>query len=257
MYLSSKLISEWHPKNSMGPKKIKSKSRLKVWWLCQKNSCEHKHEWEARIYSRTLGRGCPFCAGQKICPCNSVAGKNPELAKEWHPTKNKFKPEEIALYSRKVAVWRCSRKGCGREWKDKISKRAQGSLGCPTCKGRYSHGEKNVEAKLERKGIIFSSQKKISYQGSNMFLDFYLPDYNVAIEFDGIQHFKPISYFGGKIKFQRQQLLDQYKNFYCTENKIPLLRIHYLDMIEFEQLLDFLVTPCSFTYLLFSGSYEK
>ena len=58
-----------------------------------------------------------------------------------------------------------------------------------------------------------------------MRFDFYLPDYNTCIEFDGEQHFKPIKHFGGKERFKQQQKNDQIKNDYCVENNIALIRI--------------------------------
>lgn len=57
--------------------------------------------------------------------------------------------------------------------------------------------------------------------------DFYLPDINLVIECDGIQHFRPVKYFGGLQRFDRQRANDQIKNTYCEENNIHLLRIPY------------------------------
>ena len=57
--------------------------------------------------------------------------------------------------------------------------------------------------------------------------DFYLHDYNVCIEYDGIQHFKPIEYFGGEEAFQKRQLNDKIKTEYCIDNHITLIRLPY------------------------------
>ena len=57
--------------------------------------------------------------------------------------------------------------------------------------------------------------------------DFYLPDYNVCIEYDGIQHFESIEYFGGDKEFQRRQINDDIKNQYCAKNNITLIRLPY------------------------------
>lgn len=57
--------------------------------------------------------------------------------------------------------------------------------------------------------------------------DFYLPDYNMCIEFDGIQHFKPIEYFGGLKTYKETKRRDKIKNDYCKNNNIQLIRIKY------------------------------
>ena len=67
--------------------------------------------------------------------------------------------------------------------------------------------------------------------------DFYLPDYNVCIEYDGIQHFEPVD-FGGKgqewacQQFESLKLRDDIKNAYCAANNIPLCRIKYTQNIK-------------------------
>lgn len=65
-----------------------------------------------------------------------------------------------------------------------------------------------------------------------MRFDFYLPDYNLFIEYDGEQHYMPIN-FGGwneeelQLKFEKTQYYDKLKNQYCEDNNIGLLRIPY------------------------------
>lgn len=61
--------------------------------------------------------------------------------------------------------------------------------------------------------------------------DFYLPELNTCIEFDGIQHFKPISEFGGKKEFKIIQERDKCKDDWCGENQVNLIRIRY-DQID-------------------------
>lgn len=61
----------------------------------------------------------------------------------------------------------------------------------------------------------------------NIHFDFYLPEENICIEFDGEQHFRPIDYFGGENTFKLTQKRDKIKNKYCKNNNIKLLRIKY------------------------------
>ena len=83
--INPKLAKEWHhDKNGeLTPKDVLSKSGKKVWWRCNKG-----HEWQAQIRARTNGNGCPYCAGSKASKDRNLKVLYPELAKEWHPTKN-------------------------------------------------------------------------------------------------------------------------------------------------------------------------
>ena len=125
------LASEWHPtKNGdLKPENFTVGSNKKVWWKC--NICGG--EWDATINSRSQGGGCPFCSGKRVLPgYNDLATKNPHLASEWHPTKNKnLKPSDVVEFSGKKVWWLCS--VCGHEWENKIKYRSNGS-GCPNCK---------------------------------------------------------------------------------------------------------------------------
>lgn len=66
--------------------------------------------------------------------------------------------------------------------------------------------------------------------------DFYLTDYKICIEFDGIQHFEPIVYFGGIKRFEKQKQIDCEKDIYCKNNNINLIRIPYFEKNVFELL---------------------
>jgi len=84
--INPKLAKKWHPtKNgNLTPIDVTPCSARKVWWICNNN-----HEWSVKISRRSYGTGCPYCAGQSVCQDNCLQTKNPELSKEWHPTKNR------------------------------------------------------------------------------------------------------------------------------------------------------------------------
>jgi very-short-patch-repair endonuclease len=67
--------------------------------------------------------------------------------------------------------------------------------------------------------------------------DFYFPDYNLCIEYDGKQHHQPIPFFGGEEHYQYRKKLDLIKTKYCEENNIDLLRIPYWEKENIEQIL--------------------
>ena len=104
--------------------------------------------------------------------------------------------------------------------------------GCPSC--RWSLGEKKVSSFLEKNLIRFETQKRFP-ECKNKFqlkFDFYLTDLNILIEYDGIQHFMPVDYFGGAEAFEYQKKLRKIKEKFCEEQKIELVKISYLDDVN-------------------------
>ena len=77
------------------------KSNKRVWWKCPKGD---DHEWMTSINMKVGQKtGCPFCIGQRVSKTNNFLYKFPEIAKEWHPSKNgSHKPEEYTDGSSKV-----------------------------------------------------------------------------------------------------------------------------------------------------------
>lgn len=73
-------------------------------------------------------------------------------------------------------------------------------------------------------------EKKLSY-------DFYVPDCNILIEFNGEQHEHPIEYFGGEQRFEIQKEHDKRKKTYAKNNNIELLEIWYYDFDNIEDIL--------------------
>lgn len=98
--------------------------------------------------------------------------------------------------------------------------------GCPYCyKIISSKGESFIEKFLLDNNIKFECQKVIP--GTKLKFDFYIPQKNMYIEYDGIQHYEPRSRFGGEKEYLLQVKRDNIKNEYCKKNKIKLLRISY------------------------------
>ena len=87
---------------------------------------------------------------------------------------------------------------------------------------------------LELKKVKFKPQ--YTFDDSKYILplpyDFYLPERNMCIEFDGEQHFRPVEFFGGEDAFKLRKKKDKIKNEYCEKNNIYLLRIKYDENID-------------------------
>ena len=129
--LHPNLAKEWHPtKNgNLNPSDVTPGSHQKVWWKCLKKP---NHEWPSTVNNRANGNGCPYCAGQKVCEDNNLEFLYPNLAKEWHPTKNgDLKPTDVTPGSHQKVWWRCL-KNKEHEWKTTVASRANGT-GCREC----------------------------------------------------------------------------------------------------------------------------
>ena len=91
--------------------------------------------------------------------------------------------------------------------------------------------EKSIRYILNESGINF--KQEYTFEGcknvNRLPFDFYLEDLNICIEADGIQHFEPIEFFGGKDAYDRLKINDQIKDSYCKNNGIKLIRIPYFE----------------------------
>lgn len=133
--LYPEIAREWHPTKNKGlsPNNVSGGTNKKVFWICPNN-----HDYETSINYRT-GRktNCPICANLKILiGFNDLSTTHPELAKEWHPTKNgTLTPQDIVAGTRRKIWWICSYE---HYWYASANDRKRGQ-GCPTCnKGGFS-----------------------------------------------------------------------------------------------------------------------
>lgn len=123
------IARKWHPtKNTnLTPQSITSGSGKKVWWL---GDCGHS--WKATVQHLSSGRGCAVCRGLQIeIGVNDLASQYPDLAAQWHPTKNgDLTPQQVTSSSAKKIWWLCD---SGHEWRTGVNGRQYGEVGCPGC----------------------------------------------------------------------------------------------------------------------------
>lgn len=212
-------------------------ARQDLIWEC--NICNET--WENCWDGILSDRGCPYCCGRYPTQEYNLLVCNQEIASEWNYEKNGKRPEEYCPSSNKKVWWKC--KECNNEWEATIGHRTLSSSSCPKCSS--SKGEKFISNILFQNNIYsipqhtFSDCKNINV----LKFDFYLPDYNICIEYQGIQHYEPVEYFGGYNKFELQQKLDQIKRDYCNKNNIILLEIPYWDFDNIEEILYAYINP--------------
>lgn len=128
----TELCKQWHPtKNTLGPEHFTHGSNKKVWWKCQVDD----HEWESIIAARVRGNGCPYCWNKRATQFSCLTTTHPEIAKQWHPTKNgNLTPDDVSAGSGKKVWWKCN-VAYDHEWLDTIIHRKHGRQ-CPCCLNR-------------------------------------------------------------------------------------------------------------------------
>ena len=235
-YLYPELIHLYSKNNQKSIFTINPGTEYKYKWICEKYGYEH--EYETRPWDMIKGCRCPYCSSHQIkIGFNDLASQYPEIAKEWHPTKNgDLKPTQIMSQSSKK-IWLICNK-CKSEWNVVISNKIKGSR-CPCCR-KKSKSENKIKQLLDSWDIKYIYNKRFSTcrNKNPLPFDFYLPDYNLLIEFQGEQHYKIGSgYFGGKDKLKQRQKHDRIKKKWAKQNNIKLLVIPYTEKDKLEQIL--------------------
>lgn len=125
------LAAELHPtKNGdVTPDNVLASTAKQLWWQCPR----HQHVWRTAGATRVRGTGCPYCVNRLVwVGFNDMATTRPDLASQWHPTRNgDLHPTDVVAGTNKVVWWRCD-KDSTHEWAAKANNRVTGS-GCPKC----------------------------------------------------------------------------------------------------------------------------
>ncbi len=200
---------------------------FKVEYINQKTKvciiCPEHGEFFTLPMHHIKGHGCPSCAGLKKYTNEEFI----EKAKKVHGDKYDYSKVKYINNNTKICII-CRKHG---EFWQLPSHHLQG-VGCPIC--CESKLENNVRKLLIENSIKFiqkASKNTIPWIGKQH-LDFYLPDYNAAIECQGIQHFEPVCIFGGKKEFIHRKKLDAAKLEKCNSNNIKIVYINYSDNDE-------------------------
>ena len=183
------IAQEWHlTKNgNLTPFDVAYASNKKYWWKCNKN-----HEWETTCSNRTgkNNNGCPYCSNKKVCLDNCLLTIHPEIAKEWHPNKNKnTTSKDIVAGNSGKYWWLCDK---GHEWESSCNERTNRRKGCPYCSNKkvcldncltVTHPEIAKEWHLTKNGnltsqdVMFASREKywwLCNKGHEYFTSIYL-----------------------------------------------------------------------------------
>lgn len=203
------LAAQWDDEKNGGlsPDQVVYGSQKRVWWKCARG-----HAWKTAVVSRIQGNNCPYCSNKRILPGeNDLQTLDPELAAQWHPTKNgTVTPRQISRGSNKKVWWECM---WGHAWQAEVISRAMGN-GCPECARirNSSFPEKAIVYYLKDifPDVMENANKSVLPWLGRMEIDVYIPSLHLGIEYDGPHHVLKT---------------DQRKNELCRRNGVQLIRV--------------------------------
>ncbi len=176
------------------------------------------------------GHGCPKCNFDQMASDRSM-GKEKFIIRSKELFGDKFDYSKVEYNNgRTNVILKCKTHG---EFKVKPNAHLSKKSGCPIC--NESKLERELAFILEEQGVVYERQKKFKWLGKQS-LDFYLKEYSLAIECQGIQHFKPVD-FAGKGKewanqaFEEIKKRDDIKLKKCLSNGIKM--IYVIDNVEY------------------------
>lgn len=184
--------------------------------------CMCGNEWMAYPTNVLKGKGCKKCSDKKNA--DNLRKTNDYYVSQVASLNNNIVVLGTYIGARTPILHRCIT--CGHEWETSPDSILRGH-GCPMCSN--SKGEKAIKEYLSSRLIDFRQQYIFDNckNKKSLRFDFYIPSMNACIEYDGIQHFEPVDYFGGTDKFLIRQQNDTIKNDYCLSHGIVLIRIKY------------------------------
>lgn len=239
-------------KNEVNPYYIYRNSSKKVWLKCMNTNYHPSNLYMCDQFIRmtqdkkTKGLPCPYCSHKgknKIHHLDSFAQWGMDnigehfLQEYWDYDKNTINPYEI-YKGTDIKVWiKCNE--CNQSYYIRCANFTFGYR-CNIC--NKSKGERVIRDFLNNYNIDFIPQKTfkdlIGLGNGYLSYDFYLPKYNLLIEYQGIQHETDIEYFGGIQSYERQRQHDIMKRNYAIKQHIQLLEIWYWDYDNIENILE-------------------
>lgn len=195
--------------------------------------CSIHGSFSMSIANHLGGQGCSKCGTERTK--NILLKDSSTFFKECNETHKNYYDYSKSVYKgafEKMLII-CPKHG---EFYQSAKVHSSGS-GCSKCLN--FRGENTISSILDQQSITYEKQKTFKgciYKGLLKF-DFYLPDFNMCIEYDGAQHFKPVVYWGGDKSLKIQREKDSIKTNYCKTNGMPLLRIPYTEFNNIEKIL--------------------
>ena len=151
------IAAQWHQSKNgtLTAAGVTIGSNRKVWWQCPKS---REHAWVEFVHNRTYHNyGCPFCSGHRVTRETSLAARAPEIAAQWHRTKNgTLTPADVAPRSNRKVWWQCPK---SREHVWQAAPSTRSLSGCPYCAGRKTAPSASLAARFPRLAREWHPQK--------------------------------------------------------------------------------------------------
>jgi hypothetical protein len=202
--------------------------------------CPYHGLFDQLPFAHLQGHGCSKCSHKELS--RIFSGSIQKFIKKANQIHNNEYEYNVVTYinARTKVKIICKKHG---EFEQTPNKHLMGQ-GCPHCS--ESAGEKAVRRYLDSCSILFIPQKTFADCRNihPLEFDFFLPEYNTLIEFDGIQHFIPVRFHKSVTNeklahsFEQIKRCDSKKNFYCKENGKRLLRISYKEIHKIPELIN-------------------
>lgn len=211
------------------------RNRVKI--QCRCKVCGNEYSIEPM--SLLQGSGCAICGLKK-------RWNNRRVTTEGFQEKlDKVQPDIkiIGEYTYCHTLIKCECIRCGYVWNSYPANLLNGSAGCPSCRRKISKGERAVSNYLDAHDIEYVREYSFP-DCKNIFalrFDFYLPEYNTLIEYDGQQHYRTVDYFCGSNpdeSLKQNQIRDGIKDDYCKQHGYTLIRIPYFEYRNIQNILD-------------------
>ena len=256
-----------YEKNTIDPFLLKTQAHKIVYIYCQEK--DYHGSYPVLCDNFINGNRCSYCnsrSNNRIHPLDSI-GKILEdkgLLHLWSDKNEKSPFKYSPGSSQKHVYWKCP-ESKHDDYKRSIYESKDANFRCPEC--QYSKGEERISNCLISKSFIKIDQDdfnqllnedkfnkdyyipQMKFDGlvgiNNGLLsyDFYIPKYNLIIEYDGEYHFRLIKYKNesmedAKNRFNKQQIHDRMKSKYALDNDMDLLRIPYWEFDNLEEILE-------------------
>jgi len=228
--LHTEICSDYSSNNSKSEKEITSYSRARKY----KWKCKEGHEYQMSVNHRLNGHGCSICSGKIVTKETSLQFCFPDVCEEFDNERNHLRSNQIAPGSTAKVSWVC-KQNKDHIWIASPNNRTKSNnpTGCPGCSSERLIQESKL---FERLNEEFPSEE-ILRQFTPIWLrrqhvDIFFPKHNIAIEYNGEQHYKPIEHWGGKQAYYVTLERDERKARLCDKNDCKLFVVKFDDCDE-------------------------
>lgn len=198
--------------------------------------CTNCHrEWYVTPLSLLSGNGCRNCSNDILH--NKMINSNDDFLYKLSLLNSRI--TVISRYDglKNKVTTKCNI--CGYIWDTSAQSLLNGSA-CPKCK--KSHLEKKVQLYFDNSKIDYEIEKSFNdlrgIGGGKLSYDLFVPSYNLLIELQGEQHYRPVEYFGGVDAFEKQKMHDELKRNYAISNQYNYIEIGFFDIDNIDTILN-------------------